>query len=191
MPDRNIFAEREHWLEEKYFRKKDEELIEKLHRQRERQTEHSQMAEMIGVSDRYVIDALQDLGYTDKTVQLIYLAPLVQVAWSEGGVADLEHETILKIAETRGFEPGSSAHQQLTNWLTIKPSEQFFRANLRAIRVILESLPPQQGELRRHELIDSCNMIASIVEGGIMGRARISETERILIEHIATEIGMQ
>jgi hypothetical protein len=191
MSDRNIFAEREHWLEEKYFRKRDEELIERLHRQRERQNEHLQMAEMIGVSEPNVIDALQDLGYTDKTVQLLYLVPLIQVAWSEGGVADLERDTILNIAETRGIEPGSGAQEQLINWLTIKPSEQFFRANLHAIRVVLESLPPQQRDLKRHDLIDSCNLIASIVEGGIMGRARISETERILIEHISTEIGMQ
>jgi hypothetical protein len=189
MPDRDIFAEREHWLEEEYFRKKNQELVEKLHRQEARRAERRQMAEIIGVDEQDVIDALQDLGYTAETVQLLYLIPLVQVAWSEGGVADRERGMILKVAETHGIDPGSLAHQKLIQWLTVKPSEQFFEDNLHAIRVILELLPPEQREVRRRDLIDSCNQIAAIVEGGIMGRARISEEERLLIDHIAMEIG--
>lgn len=78
MSERDIFAEREHWLEEKYFRKRDEELIEKLHRQRERQNARQRMAELIGVADQELIDALQDLGYTDQTVQLLYFLPIVR-----------------------------------------------------------------------------------------------------------------
>jgi hypothetical protein len=190
MSDRDIFAQREHWLEEVYFRKKDEELVEKLHRLRERQSEHHKIAEIIGVAaDDDVIDALQYLGYTDKTIGLLYLIPLVQIAWSEGGAADREIEAILKVAEMRGIEPGSSAHQQLIRWLSDKPREHFFEDNLHALRVIFELLPPDQRTIRRRELIDSCNQIASIVEGGIMGRARISEAERTLIAHIATAIG--
>jgi hypothetical protein len=189
MSERDIFAEREHWLEEEYFRKKNQELIEKLHRRQAREAEGQQIAQTINVSDQDVIEALQDLGYTSETVHLLYFIPLVQVAWSEGGVADRERATILKVAETHGVAPFSLAHQQLTEWLTIKPSEQFFEDNLRAIRVNFESLPPEQRDLRRRELIDSCNQIASIVEGGIMGRAQISDAEHMLITHIAMEIG--
>jgi hypothetical protein len=189
MPDRDIFAEREHWLEEEYFRKKNQELVEKLHRQQARRAERRQMAEIIGVDDQDVIVALQDLGYIAETVRLLYLIPLVQIAWSEGGVADRESRMILKVAETRGIDPGSLAHQRLTQWLTVKPTEQFFEDNLHAIRVIFGLLPPEEREVRRRDLIDSCNQIASIVEGGIMGRAQISKTERTLIAHIALEIG--
>jgi hypothetical protein len=189
MAGRNIFESREHWLEETYFRKKDEELIENLHRQQERQSEHRKMTEIIGVADDDVIDALLSLGYREKTVGLLYLLPLVQIAWSEGGAADRECEAILKVAETRGIEPGSAANKQLTHWLTEKPSAQFFEDNLHALRVIFALLPPEQRAIRRRALIDSCNHIASIVEGGIMGRAQISAAERALIAHIATEIG--
>jgi hypothetical protein len=189
MSDRDIFAERERWLEEEYFRRKNRELVENLHRQHARQAERLQIAEVIGVADQDVIDALQDMGYTAETVQLLYLIPLVQVAWSEGGPADREREMILKIAQTRGIKPAGLAHQHLIQWLTIKPSEQFFADNLQAIRVIFELLPPEQREAGRRDLIAACSQIASIVEGGIMGRAQISEEERLLIDHIAAEIG--
>ncbi|MBO0798818.1 MAG: hypothetical protein J2P31_08330 [Blastocatellia bacterium] len=188
MNERNIFQKREYWLEEVYFRKRDQELVEKLHRRRARQAENRQMAEIAGVSDQDVIDALQDLGYTAKTVQLLYFVPLVQVAWSEGGVADRERATILNLASTRGIEAGSIAQQQLIQWLTVKPSEQFFEDNLHAIRVIFASLPPEQRESRRQQLLDSCHHVASAVEGGIMGRAQISESEHLLIDHIVREI---
>jgi hypothetical protein len=190
MSDRDIFAERERWLEEEYFRKKNQELVEKLHRQQEHQAERRQIAEIIGVADQDVIDALQYLGYTADTVQLLYLIPLVQVAWSEGGAADREREMILKVAGTRGIRPGSLAHQHLIQWLTVKPSERFFEDNLHTIRVIFELLPPEQREASRRDLIAACSQIASIVEGGIMGRAQISEEERLLIDHIAMEIGI-
>ncbi|MBO0721004.1 MAG: hypothetical protein J2P41_09285 [Blastocatellia bacterium] len=185
---RSSFEKREYWLEEVYFRKRDQELIEKLHRRRARQAEHRRMAEIVGISDQGVIDALQDLGYTAKTVQLLYFVPLVQVAWSEGGVADRERETILNLASTRGIEAGSLAQQQLTQWLIVKPSEQFIEDNLHAIRVIFTALPPAQRESRRQHLLDSCRLIASTVEGGIMGRAQISDAQLMLIEHIAKEI---
>ena len=189
MSERNSFDKREYWLEEKYFRKRDAELIEKLHQQRERETEHRQLAEIIGVTDEDVIDALQDLGYTEKTARLLYLVPLVQIAWSEGGVADREREAILEVAEAAGIDSGSIAQQQLVQWLNVKPPAQFFEANLHTIRAIFQSLRPEQRESRRQTLLASCYRIASAVEGGIMGRAQISENERLLIEHIATEIG--
>jgi hypothetical protein len=190
MSDKDIFAERERWLEEEYFRKKNQELVEKLHRQQAHQAERRQIAEIICVADQDVIDALQSLGYTADTVQLLYLIPLVQVAWSEGGAADREREMILNVAETQGIRPGSLAHQHLIQWLTVKPSKRFFEDNLHAIRVIFELLPPEQREAGRRNLIAACSQIASIVEGGIMGRARISEEERFLIDHIAMEIGI-
>ncbi|MCI0390975.1 MAG: hypothetical protein MOB07_19695 [Acidobacteria bacterium] len=189
MSDKDIFAEREHWLEEEYFRRKNQELIEKIHQQQARQAARQQMAETIGVADQEVIEALEDLGYTDETVQLLHLVPLVQVAWSEGGVADRERKMIFKVAESRGIKPGSLAHQKLTLWLTEKPSELFFENNLHAIRIVFELLPPEQREASRRSLITYCTQIASIVEGGIMGRAQLSEEERLLIAHIAMEIG--
>jgi hypothetical protein len=189
MPDKDIFAEREHWLEEEYFRKKNQELIEKMHRQKAREAERLHMAESIGVSDPELIEALQELSFTEETVQLLHIVPLVQVAWIEGGVADRERAMIFRVAASRGIEPGSLAHHQLTQWLAEKPPEQFFESSLHALHVLFEALPADEREVSRRKLITYCSQIASIVEGGIMGRAKISDEERMLIAHIAVEIG--
>ncbi len=189
MSEKDIFAEREHWLEEEYFRKKNQELVEKLRERQARETDRQKMSEMTGVSDQDALEALQDLGFTADTVQLLHIVPLVEVAWAEGGVADRERELIFKVARSRGVEPGSAADEKLSHWLEEKPSERFFENTLRAIRVVLELLPEDQRAAGRRDLIAYCSQIAEVVEGGILGRGRITDEERMLIAHIATEIG--
>jgi hypothetical protein len=189
MVERDKFAEREHWLEEEYFGKKNQELIEKMRERRAREADRQKMAEIMGINDQEVLEALQDLGYTSETIQLLHIVPLVEVAWAEGGVADREREMIFKIAQSRGIQPGSAAHEVLTHWLEEKPTGRFFENTLRAIGVVLALLPEEQREASRRDLISYCSQIASVVASGILGRGGITDEERALIAHIATEIG--
>src|SRR5499426_4716149 len=131
MAERDKFAEREHWLEEEYFGKKNQELIQKLRARRARETDRQKMAEMMGVDDQEVLEALQDLGYTSETIPLLHIVPLVEVAWAEGGVADRERDMIYKIAQARGVQPETAAHELLSHWLENKPSDRFFENSLR------------------------------------------------------------
>jgi hypothetical protein len=189
MSDRDIFSQREHWLEETYFRKKDEELIARLHERQAREVERQHMAEATGIDNQAMIEELQRIGYTEETISLLSIVPLVEVAWAEGGVADREREMIFDIARSRGIEPGSAAHEQLVQWCALRPSHLFFEDTLHAIGMMLAHLPPEQRERSRENLIAYCNQIAEIVAGGILGRAKISDEERSLIAHIADEIG--
>ena len=189
MSEKDIFVEREHWLEEEYFRKKNQELVEKMRERQAREADRQKMSEMTGVSDQDALGALQDLGFTADTVQLLHIAPLVEVAWAEGGIADREREMIFKVARSRRVEPGSLADVKLSHWLEERPSERFFESILRAIRVVLELLPAEQRVASRRDLITYCSQIAAVVEGGILGRGQITDEERMLIAHIAAEIG--
>jgi hypothetical protein len=189
MAEKDKFAEREHWLEEEYFGRKNQELIEKMRKKRAREVDRQKMAEMMGVDDQEVLEALLDLGYTSETIPLLHIVPLVEVAWTEGGVADRERRMIHKIAEARGVQPGSVANEMLSLWMENKPSERFFENSLRAIRVVLDLLPEEQRRASRKDLIAYCNQIATAVSSGIFGPGRILEEERELISHIAAEIG--
>ena len=44
MAEKDKFAQREHWLEEEYFGRKNQELIEKLRERREREADCQKMA---------------------------------------------------------------------------------------------------------------------------------------------------
>ncbi|MEP7341628.1 MAG: hypothetical protein ABI977_28105 [Acidobacteriota bacterium] len=189
MSNKDAFTEREHWLEEDYFRRKNQELINRIHQQQALEAERQQMAEVIGVNDQDLLEALQDLGFHEDTVQLLHIVPLVQVAWAQDGIADIERERILKLAHIRGIEPGSKAYEQLNQWLTVEPSQAFFENTLQAIALLLATLPPDQREASRQDLIQYSTYIASSVGRRLLGLPEASKEEREIIKHIAEEIG--
>lgn len=188
MSERNIFSEREHWLEEEYFRKQDQLLIEQLHQRKAKEDDRQQLAEITGLKDEEAITALQDLGYTSDTIELLHMLPLVEVAWAGGAVTDKHRKTILKIARMRGIQANSASAEKLLRWLDEKPSEKLFEASLHTIRVILESLPPEEQEYQREDLLTRCNQIAHVLFGRFWGHEVVHEEEQ-MIAHIAEELG--
>lgn len=189
MSEKDAFAQREHWLEEEYFRKRNQELLDQIHQQQELEMEREHMAEAIGVHDPDLLGALQKLGFHEDTLQLLHLVPLIQVAWAEDSIAEYERDRILQFAFIHGIKPGTTTFQQLTKWLLEKPSEQFFESSLHAIGIVFESLPPEQREISRKNLISYCNQIAASVGRRLLGLPEIPKEERMIIAHIAEEIG--
>jgi len=188
MSDKDAFTERERWLEEEYFRRRDQELLDRIRQQRELESERQDLAEMIGVSDPDLLGALQDLGFHKDTVQLLHIVPLVQVAWADDSIAGFERERILKFAHIRGIEPGSRAYERLQDWLTVKPPKAFFENTLRAIGLVMATLPPAEREASRKDLISYCTQIASSVGRRLLGLPETTKEEREIIRHIAEEI---
>ncbi len=152
------------------------------------QTEREELAAVMGIADEEILATLQELGYTRETVRLLYLVPLVQVAWASGSVTEREREMALEAAGLCGIVEGSRAHQQLTVWLGERPEQEFFDQTLRVIRDITAMLPPEKREAGRKSLVTFCANIAA-ASGGILGFGnKISEAEQAVIERIAAEL---
>lgn len=184
MSNKDIFAERKRGLEEEYFLRKERELIEKLHQKLNDESARSSMEEATGIHDAEVIEALQELGYTPETVQLLHLVPLVQVAWASGDVTPQERELIMQLAYTRGVQPQSKAQSQLEEWLTQQPAPEFFENTLRAIHIFIAALPPDQQGDARQDLLSYCTRIAE-ASGGFLGFGTVSADERRALQQIS------
>ena len=188
MVDRDAFKDRKRAQEEDFFKRQEQELIEKMRRKAEAAAERRQMAEATGITDEEIISNLQELGYNRDTVSLLHLVPLVEVAWADDGVSARERELILEVAKSRGMEEGSPAHQQLSEWLTHCPEPEFFERTLRVIRALLESLPPDQREKGARDLVSYSTSIAQ-ASGGFLGLGqKVSPEERAAIERLAKEL---
>jgi len=188
MQKKDAVADRKRANEETYFRKKEQELIEKMRRRAELEAERQHMAKTIGVADEEILRDLQELGYTRETVTLLHVVPLVHVAWIDGHVTSRERERIVEVARLRGVEDGSPAHRQLTDWLARRPSEEFFQKTLRVIRDLLQALLPEEREASKRDLVSYCTHIAA-ASGGILGLGRkISEEEQALLERVVEEL---
>lgn len=188
MTDKDIFAERERGLEAEYIHKKEQELIEKLHKQRNMERDRRDLEDATGIANDEILAALQELGYNAETVRLMPLIPLVQVAWAEGGVTDKEHDLIMEIAEARGITSDSREHEMLSDMLDHQPSKDFFDNALRGLNYILEAIPEDLRADSQNSLVTYCTQIAD-ASGGILGFGTISNEEKLLIARIATELG--
>lgn len=187
MSTKDIFAERERGMEEEYFLRKERELIEKMHAKLADESLRDQMQEATGIHDEEVIEALQELGYTPETVQLLHLVPLLQVAWASGDVSDEERELITQLAYTRGVQPQSKAQVQLSEWLAKEPPPEFFENTLRAIRIFVAALPADQQADAKQDLLSYSARIAE-ASGGFLGFGSVSNAERKTLEKIAHEL---
>ena len=141
MTDRDAFAERGRSLEEEYFHRKEREVIDKMRVRAAAEEQRRRLGEKAGVADEEVLRDLQELGYTPETVMMLYLVPVIQIAWAEGGVSQKERDLIVKAARSRGITEGTPCDQQLNMWLTTRPSDEMFEKSLRAIRTMLQAQP--------------------------------------------------
>lgn len=191
MTDKGAFADRKRTVEEEYFRKQELELIERMRQRTAQENERQELAATLGVTDAEILNTLQEMGYARATVSLLYLVPLVQVAWAEGSVSKSERELILEAARLRGIEAGSAAYEQLIGWLNEQPSEELFERTLRVISALLQALPPEQREASKRDLVAFCTQVAGI-SGGLAGflsfGGKVCKEERELLERIAAQL---
>ena len=182
--DRDAFAERGRTLEEDYFRRKEQEVIEKMRRGVEAEAQRRRLGDQAGVADEEVLADLQALGYTAETVMLLHLVPLIQMAWAEGSVSDQERDLIVQAARSRGIAAGTAADLQLDRWLTTRPTDDLFEKTLRAIRTILHARPAEERAASERDLLSLATAIAS-ASGGILGFGAVSEDERKILARIS------
>jgi hypothetical protein len=175
MSQRFAFDEWRKSREAAWFTQKEQELVAKLQERQTRQTQRVTIGEAVGIEDEEILHALQELGYTRETVELLYQIPLVQVAWANGKVTAREREWVLKLAGLRGAAPE-------------RPSDDFFQTSLRIIGYLLDTLPEKERQSARLNMVNFCTQIA-VVSGGILGFGnKISEAERAVIDDIAAEL---
>jgi hypothetical protein len=186
MSDRDSLRERGKAFEDDYFRKKDQELIEKLRLAAAATETREALSSRTGLSDPALLAELQELGFAPDTVSLLPLAPIVEMAWAEGGVSDAERESIVKIARSRGIVSGTAADQQLTAWLANRPSNETFTGARRLIRAMLDTGSGASG-VSADDLVKQAEEIAA-ASGGILGIGRISAEERALLARLAEDL---
>jgi len=190
MMDKDIFKDRERSLEEEYFRTQDAKLIEKLRERGKVEEIAEALAVKLQIDNPALLRRIMALGVTLDTGAAFLLAPLVQVAWAEGGVTDREREKVLRIATERGIDPSSPAYARLQEWLRTRPADAIFDTAVEAIKTGLSVLTPAERADRIKRIVDACREVAS-ASGGLgrllgLGTGVSTEEESILDAVAAT-----
>lgn len=174
-------------LEDKYFHKKEQELIRKLKERTAREASRKEMSETLDVSDEGIVSALEDLGYNRETVKVLHLFPLVAVAWADGSVSEKERERILAAAGAHGIKEGTDAYGKLKEWLENRPDEITVSRTLRIIRDLMRFGAGAKHRRSAGDILALCEQVAD-ASGGILGMVgRVSREERAVLRQVAEE----
>lgn len=174
--------------EDDYFRKIDQENIEKLRRERQlealRREERAGIAAALHTTEEVAQEALE-LGFDKETAALLPLIPLLAVAWADGKITTAEDEAVTEIAINRGIALNSPAYQFLKDLLATRPSELFFE---RTTRVIVHLVQADAASWVKKSLPELCIEVAE-ASGGFFGLGnKVSPEERVLIEELAEQL---
>ena len=181
MAQKDAFDELRKAKEEEYFHKKETELLEKLRQRGAVEAERRKLGDALPTADAQILEDLQALGYNAETVKLLFVVPLLAVAWADGSITPRERSLILELAKA------DDKQGQLTQWLNQKPPDEFFERSLRVVRSLLAAQSPEERSAAKRNLHSSAVRIAE-ASGGILGLGSISSAERAAIERVAAEI---
>jgi tellurite resistance protein len=184
MPDKDAFSDLRKAKEEEFFHNREQALLEKLKQRGVAEQEARKLGEALQVKDERILEDLQALGYDAETIGILFVVPMIAVAWADGEISGRERSLIRELAGVRG---DGNSPRQLQQWLETKPPQEFFDRSLRIIGLLLKELSPVEGSKKERELLSSATRIAE-ASGGILGLGSISNEERKLIERIENEI---
>lgn len=100
------------------------------------------------------------LGGKPETISLLFLVPLVQIAWAEGFVQHVERKTVLRLAADLKITSETAGYADLLSWLNERPTDDFFAAATELLNYWLKTMPPEQSESLRNVLLIGCLEVA-------------------------------
>ena len=179
----DALSDRRRASEEEYFRKRDQQLMERLRKRAEGATARDRLSQRVGVADEELLQRLESLGFSDETVSLLHIVPLVHVAWADGGVSPSASRRVMDASREHGIEEQSEAGRQLREWLERRPSDALFDAALQAIRTVLQQQSVTDRDRYTRTVLEQCTDVAAAA-GGVFGFGKISSRERAILDRI-------
>lgn len=181
---KDAFAERERALEEEFFYRSNNRLLEQLRRSLADQATRGELAAATGISDPELLDELVASNIGPESITALSLAPLVLVAWSDGDVDAKERRTILDAAAERGIDVESIAFRLLEHWLATKPSPRLLQTWKRYTKAICQTISPTVIAVLRDEILRRAKAVAK-ASGGVLSLGRITREEQKILDAMA------
>ncbi len=180
----NSLQQRGKELEEAFFQKHNQQLLEKLKSKGRQANDAKEISASTGITDAAVLTRLVALNFTPETLSAFALYPLVEVAWADGVVDDKEKRAVLQAAAAVGIHNGSVGQSLLEGWLTFKPAANVQVAWDNYARALSKTLTADDRDAFRKDLVARARHVAEAT-GGILGMGnKVSAKEKAALEKI-------
>lgn len=170
-------------LEEAFFLKEDQLLIEKLATMKKMQETKQALAEVSGIKNDEVLAKLISLGVSTEVVASLAVIPLIEVAWADGHVDEKEREAVLRSLREAGVPESGLEFALVQSWLNHKPGANLLEAWQHYVRHLCAEMNPSECAGFKEELLKSTRAIAE-ASGGFAGLRKVSSGERDMLEKL-------
>lgn len=145
-------------------------------------------AELILAGGRYrrvgeTVAAAGSSRLSRETTLLVYLKPLVWVAWAAGPPGDRGRDLVTAAARGAGLTEGGRAYRERSRWLAADPGADFFDDALDLLSEAAAGLPTEARCTVAHEVVSACATLADTAGGlGVLfgdGRTWAPEAEAV------------
>jgi hypothetical protein len=186
MADRpEILGDRGKSLEDEFFRRQDQQLVQKLKELQALEVNREALARASGIRNEAVLRKLVDLGVHAETVAALSIVPLVEVAWADGSLDAREKAAVLQGAAAGGLTTGTPAHEMLQRWLESRPEPRLLTAWTHMVQGLIESMGPAEAAGLQSSLLDRARAVAT-ASGGFLGLgSRVSAAEERMLQDLA------
>lgn len=171
-------------LEEAFFRKQNEKLLQNLRQQEEREHQRAALADAMAYHGDELLDQLLDAGLRAETWLAISLLPLVEVAWADREVSAAEREKILEAAVEQGVKAGSDARALLEDWLESRPPRKLRDAWKAYLGAVKESLGSTELQAFHDDTLERAREVARATNSLLGFGRKISDAEAAVLDEL-------
>lgn len=101
----------------------------------------------------------------EREGELLFLVPLVQIAWAHGAISPRERQLVFEAARAEGIDERDALNDCLADWLINQPSRKFFDDSLQLINEKLLQMTVKERELRKASILASGTRVAASAGG--------------------------
>ena len=184
MSYRKPLAERERALEDAFFRKETERLLEAMRTHESRDKQLEALSGALGIKDNAVLGSLVDLGLRDSNIAALVLAPLVSVAWADGTMDNDERRLIINAEIALGVQPESGGAKLVDVWLAHRPHASLIDAWSAYIGELCKLLTPADAMRLRDDIVSRSKRIAKSIEKSFLRAGGPTDAERAVLSRI-------
>ncbi len=182
--DRNVFEKRAKALEDAYCQTRDRQLIEQLAASEALAKKKGELADATGIRNNdALLEGLLDLRITPEAIDALRLAPLVEIAWSEGRMAHRQRAAVLSAARQAKLADNYDAMRLLESWLDAAPPAGLLACWKQYIRWQCEHKSLEQIQALKDDTMDLALFVAEST-GGILSFSRIGRVERAKLDEL-------
>ena len=164
-------------LEEMFFHKADQILIEKKRQLEKAERSLATVAKVTGISSEPVLRKLIDMNVQLEVLATLSIIPLIVVAWADGKIEEEERAAVLKAAEDFGISKSQLGYGLIEQWMGRKPPEGLLESWIYYIRGLSPLLSGQERAALKSDVIQMARAIAEAAGGSGLKKSKISLRE--------------